>query len=85
MTFLRKDRPGEIPARPLDAKMSAAQRRVAKMDGEELLMWADNNVSQLGKTLSDFRRGDVNALEEARMAAQAFLIVLDELAFRLAD
>lgn len=86
MGFLRRDPVGQpIPPRPLDRSLVASQKRIAGQSTDELLLWADNNLSSLGRNLSDITRGVPGALEEARMAAQAFQLVLDELALRVID
>jgi len=60
------------------------RRRVAGLDTENLLMWADNAASGIQRQLDDYRRKPDEAhLAEIKLAAVSMDFVVDELAERL--
>lgn len=63
------------------AKMEA---RVAGMNTDDLLIWADNAATGMQRYLDDFRRNlDEACLAEVKLAALSMDVVVDELALRL--
>lgn len=66
-----------------DKTRATAAARLALLNTGEILEWADQLSSGIGKTLSDYRRlNDPDSLEEARFGASQLQGALDVLTDR---
>lgn len=66
-----------------EPRNEAVSRRVARMSDRDLVEWADNSLYTAGRYLTAFQRErDPVYLEEARVAAEALLEVIDEVTRR---
>lgn len=78
MSFFKKD--------TIESEMSAVDRRIQKLSQEELLMWADQAIFGIGRSMSDWQRFDsIESLKEARMGAEALYKALDRILMRMGE
>ena len=61
---------------PLPTKL---EQRVSKIGTSELVIWAENSLAVIGKNLVHHQRDGIEALEEAKMGAEALLAITNEL------
>ena len=86
MSFLRRWEPSQPAAHYDTARLAAARRRVAGMTTDALLEWADTNVSNLGRCITDvMRKGDMDALDNAIETAEFLYAMFTELDQRRID
>lgn len=62
------------------AEPSIPERRLKAITTDDLALWVDNTVSQVGKSTRDFLiDGDIDHLGEARIAAESLVAMVSEL------
>lgn len=78
MSFFKKEAPV--------VEKTAIDRRIEKMSSEELMLWADQAIFGIGRSMSDWQRFDsVESLKEAHMGAEALHKVLGRILMRMGE
>lgn len=81
MKFLRRLKKIENWNKPFSERVA---KRVSRIPTGELILWADQSLSDLGRCLSNYEKGkDRIYLEEALLGAEAIHAVVDELYNRM--
>jgi hypothetical protein len=63
-----------------ERERSKMESRIAALDSHELIPWAEQGLYTIGKSLTDWSRNSTpESLEEAQLAAEAVLGIVQEL------
>jgi len=72
MNFFNKSTPVEVPAR--------ITKRVRALSRDDLIMWADQALTETGRALTAFNRdGNANSLVDAVTGSQVLTAIVSEL------
>lgn len=67
----------------VEKEQTQIEKRVAKLDKEDLASWADQVLYGIGRNMSDWiKTSDYEFIDEAQLGAEALLAVMTELKIR---